>query len=244
MKSKPVIAALLLGFAPVLQAAEFRAVAGHWRYDLTGQVTDRGQTYDFERDLGLRPSGRRSLLLDYDTKAGWPDFAVSYSQFGAQGERSETGTVGIGPIPIGSETRRLAADADFDDFDLTARLPLRLGSASLSLGLTVKRLRGELVIDDSEEPAPRRQNYDEIFPELHAQLRWPWSRFLTLAATLQGIEYRGSAASEYRAALELRLGRLLLEGGWQEKRYEITLDNYRLDSRLNGALLRAGFILR
>lgn len=245
MRFKSAIVALFLGIAgmPAAPAAEFRAVFGHWRYDLTGHVIDRDQTYDFDRDLDLRTSGRRSLLLDYDTKAGWPDFALSYSQFGAQGERSDTGTVGIGPIPIGSETRRLAADADFDDYDLTARIPWRWGGATVSLGLSVKWLRGDLVIDDSNEPAPSRQNYDEVFPELHLQLRWPLTRYLTLAGAAQGIQYQGSKATEYRAALELRLRKLLLEFGWQEKHYEITLDNYRLDARLDGALLRAGFLL-
>lgn len=230
-----------LGWAPALEAAEFRAALGSWRYDLSGSVTDRGETFDFKNDLGLRPSGRRSLLLGYDTAEGWPDFAASFSQIGAQGERTETRP---GLLPINPpQTRRLATDADFDDYDLTARVPWRLGGAVLSLGLTAKWLRGALVIDDSNEPAPRRQNYNEIFPQLHVQLRWPWSRFLTLAATAQGIEYRGSVANEYRAALELRLGKLLLEGGWQEKRYEITLDNYRLDARFDGALLRIGFLI-
>lgn len=229
---------------PVLQAAEFRVGLGGWRYELSGSVTDRGETFDFDNDLGLRTSGRRSLLLEFDTKKGWPDFAASFSQIGAQGQHEETSTIGIGPIPIEMGTRTLTSDADFNDYDLTARVPLRVGRAVISFGLTAKRLRGDLVIDDSEEPAPRRQNYDEVFPALHAQLRWPLSRFLTLAGAVQGIEYNGSKASEYRAALELRLLKLLVEVGWQEKRYEITLDDYRLDARLDGALLRLGFLLR
>jgi hypothetical protein len=225
-------------------AAEFRVGLGGWRYDLSGFVTDRGETFDFENDLGLQASGRRSLLLEFDTKEGWPDFAASFSQIGAQGERTGPCTAGVAQCLIDPEPRRLATDTDFRDYDLAARVPLRVGGAVVSFGLAVKQLRGNLVIDDSDEPAPRRQDYDEVFPELHVQLRWPLSRFLTLAGAVQGIEYNGSKAVEYRAALELRVLKLLVEAGWQEKRYEITLDNYRLDARLDGTLLRFGFLLR
>lgn len=229
---------------PPLPAAEFRVALGSWRYDLSGFVTDRGETFNFENDLGLQASGRRSLQLEYGTPEGWPDFAASFTQLGAQGERTGPCTAGIAQCLIDPQPRRLATDVDFDDYDLTARIPLSVRNAAVSLGLTAKWLRGDLVIDDSDEPAPRRQNYDEVFPELHVQLRWPLSRFLTLAGAAQGISYGGSKATEYRAALELRLLKLLVEIGWQEKRYEITLDDYRLDARLDGALLRFGFLLR
>ncbi len=228
---------------PAPQAAEFRATLGNWRYDLSGFVTDRGESFDFENDLGLEPSGRRSLSLEYDTNEGWPDFSASFNQIGAQGERTGPCTAGIAQCLIDPQPRRLATDADFKDYDLAAHVPIRLGRAAVSLGLAARWLRGDLVIEDSDEPAPRRQNYDELFPELHVQLRWPLSRFLTLAGAAQGIEYRGSKATEYRAALELRLLKLLIEAGWQEKRYEITLDDYRLDARLGGALLRFGLLL-
>lgn len=245
MRSRLAIALVLLSLsaATPLQAGEFRAALGSWRYDLSGDVTDRGETFDFEKDLGLGASGRRSLLLEYDTPARWPDLAASFSQLGARGERTETRPA---PLPIGPpQTRRLATDVDFDDYDLTVRVPLRVAAAVVSLGLSAKRLRGEVVIDDSDEPAPRHQTYDEVFPQLHAQLRWPLSRFLTLAVAAQGIEYQGSKAAEYRVAAEIRLWkRAQIEFGWQEKRYEITLDDYRLDARLDGALLRLGVLLR
>lgn len=239
------VIAVLCSALPSAASAEFRVGLGGWRYDLSGFVVDQGKTYDFERDLGLEASGRRSLSLELDTKAGWPDFAAGFTQLGAHGVHEETMAGGlIGPIPLPGTTRTVVSDSDFDDLDLTARVPLRWGAATVSLGLTVKRLRGQIVIDDSEEPAPRRQDYDETFPQLHAQLRWPITSFLALTGGAQGIAYEGSRATELRATAELRLlKRLLVEAGWQQKRYQISVDDYRLDAKLDGVLLRFGFLL-
>lgn len=227
-------------------AAEFRATVGQWRYDLAGTVTDRGRTYDFQRDLALQTAGRRSVQLEWDTGPGpWPNWSASFAQLGAAGEREETFTLFFGGIPVGSQTESVAASAEFDDVDLTARYPFSLGALQMALGLTAKRLRGEVLIDDSTQSGPSRQQYDETVPQLHAQLRWPLGKGLVLAAAGQGIEHDGSNALEWRAAAEIRwLAPLLLEAGWQEKRYDLNLGSYALDAQLDGAVLRAGLLLR
>lgn len=227
-------------------AAEFRAGLGGWRYDLSGSVTDAGRSYDFEDDLALQPSGRRSVLLEWDTGEGWwPDWSASFSQLGAAGYSEETFTLFVGGVPVGSQTESIAASADFDDYDLTARYPFDLGPFGAAVGLTAKRLRGEVLIDDSTRAAPSRQQYDETVPEVHLQLRWALGESLVLGAAGQGIRFGGDSALEWRATVEYRgLAPLLLEAGWQEKRYDLDLGDYALDARLGGALARVGFLLR
>jgi outer membrane protein len=243
----PLVAAAAALLASSAATAEFRAGIGAWRYDLTGTVTDRGQTYDFERDLEIQASGRRSVLIEWDTGPGlWPDLAVSLSALGAAGRHEETFTLfDLLGNPVGSQTESVSAAADFDDYDLTARYPFDWGALRFAVGLTAKRLRGTVLIDDSSNPPPSQQNYDETIPEVHAQVRVPLGKAFVLGASAQGIEAGGSSALEWRAALELRLlAPLLVEVGWQEKRYNIQLDSYALDARLGGALLRAGFFFR
>lgn len=233
--------ALALGVVcSAAEAAEFRALLGGWGYHLTGNVNDRGTRYDFEDQLELAPRGRRSASLEFDTPRGWwPNFAASYTQLGADGDHVETVTVG----PV-TTTRTITTDADFDGWDLVARYPFRLGPLRGAAGVGVQQLRGEILIEDSEDPAPRRERYDEVFPQLHAQLRWRLGP-MVLMATGQGVEYDGSRALEWRAGAEFRfLEPLLLEVGFQEKRYEIELTDYALDARLRGALVRVGFLIR
>jgi len=240
--STTVGAALVLGAlcAPRAEAAEFRALLGGWGYHFDGAVDDRGTRYDFRDDLELSPRRRRSLSLELDTRPGWwPDFAAGWSQMGADGHHTET-TV-IGPV---TTTRVITTDAGFDSYDLIARYPFKLGPLRAAAGLAVQQLRGDILINDSNDPAPRRERYDEVFPQLHAQLRWRLGP-LALVAAGQGIEYDGSKAVEWRAGAELRFMQpLLIEFGWQEKRYEVSLTDYTLDARLRGALFRVGFLYR
>lgn len=234
--------ALLCAFSTSGFAIELRALFGGWHPEVAGFVTDRGETFDFQDDLGLDASGRRSVLLELDTGRGlWPDWSAGYSPLAAAGAREHQ----TGILVVPGQTRRLAASADFEDYDLTARYPLRWRALQLSLGLSAKRLSGVIVIEDSEEPAPRRERYDEVFPQLHAGLRWRLGSLMHLVGQAQGVEYEGSRALEYRAVAELRvLEPLLLELGWQKKRYRISLSDYVLDAKLDGLLLRVGFLFR
>jgi hypothetical protein len=231
--------------APALAASEFRAGYGTWRYDITGTVTDRDRSYDLQRDLHLETSGRRSVLVEWDTPEGWlPDLAVTFSEVGGSGE-AEYQSVSLDLLgnPIfGDET--ITASADFDDLDVTLRYPFGMGPLQASAGLTVKRLKGEVLIDDSGNPPPSRQRYDETVPELHGQLRWPLARWLVASTTVQGISYDGNSVLEWRAGGEVLLGPLRLEAGWQSKRYEVNLTDYALDAQLDGALARIGFVFR
>jgi outer membrane protein len=231
--------ALAIAFAavPAAHAAELRAALGSWGYHVDGSVDDRGQRYDLRDDLELDPDGRRSVRVEWDTPRGaWPDLAAGYSQMRASGDHAESTLLG---------TRTIATDADFDHFDLVARYALRLGAVRAAAGLAVQRLRGTLVITDSADPAPRRERYDELIPQLHAQLRWRLGRGLTLVAAGQGIEHDGDRALDLRAIAELRfMAPLLVEVGWQDQRYEIALEDYALDARLRGALFRIGVVFR
>jgi hypothetical protein len=223
-------------------AAEFRAVLGGWGYHITGTTVANGQPYDLKDDLELHGSRRRSALVEFDTPRGWwPDIAASYSQLGATG--SQSGTFAVGPLPPTSRTIR--ASGRFDDLDLTLRYPWRWAGLRFSAGVMAKRLNGDIDIDDSAQAQPSHQSYDEILPLLQAGVRWRVGSMLTLAAQGQGIESGGNRALEWRTSAEIRVMEpLLVEFGWQQKRYDIDVGNYALDAAVKGMLLRIGFLYR
>lgn len=243
MQKRSTIAGLLAGLALLAaapaRADELRALFGGWSYDFEGSIDDRGTHYDFKDDLDLKPLRRRGFALEIDTpEGGWPDLTLTYTPMGAEGERIEEITF---PLPA---TREIRTDADFDAHEVVARWPLNSSPLRLSAGIALQRLRGRVVIDDSEEAQQRYERYDEIFPQLHAQVRMA-GRSLGLEAVAQGISYQGSRAIEFRALVEARfLSPLLVQFGWQEKRYEIELSDYALDARVSGAVLRFGVIYR
>lgn len=236
---KTVLGAIALLLAAPAGATEFRATAGVWRYDIGGTVTDRGQTYDLQEELEMQPSGRRSWAIEWDTPKGpLPDLALAYGRIGATGYHEETVTI----FPLPPQTETIEASADFDDYELTARYPFGTGAFRVALGVTVKKFDGEVLIDDSTNPPASRQQYDETVPLAHGQLRIALGKRLAFVATAQGASAGGSSASEWRALAQLRLEPLIVEGGWQEKRYELNLDGRALDARLDGGLLRIGYL--
>jgi hypothetical protein len=235
-----VAAIALVTLAPLpARAAELRTTLGSWGYHFKGDVVDNGTRYDFRDDLELEAHRRRSLAMEYDTPKGWwPDFAASFTQMGARGDHAETVTL---PLP---GTRTIATDADFDNYEIVARYPMRFGPLRVSAGVAIQQLKGELVIEDSEQAQPGRERYDETFPLPHVQVRLH-SPVFALVTTAQGISYDGNRALEWRALVEARfLEPLQLEVGWQEKRYEIDLADYALDTRLSGVLVRVGLVYR
>lgn len=233
------LGALALVLAAPATASEFRATAGVWRYDIGGTVTDRGQQYDLEERLEMQPSGRRSWAVEWDTPKGpFPDLALAYSRVGATGHHEETVTV----FPLPPQTETIDATAEFDDYELTARYPFGTGALRFALGVTVKKFDGEVFIDDSTNPPPSRQQYDETVPLAHGQLRVGFGKRFAVAATVQGASADGNSATEWRALAQLRLEPLIVEAGWQEKRYELNLDGRALDARLDGGLLRIGYL--
>jgi hypothetical protein len=233
------LALTALAAASPLHAEEVRALFGGGHYGLEGSVVDRGVHYDFDDDLGLELQRRRGFALEVDTPpGGWPDFTVSYTPLAASGQRSEPVTF---PFPA---TRTILTNADFDIHEVVVRWPLNQGRLRASLGVTVQRLEGELVIDDNQEARQRHEHYDEVFPQLHVQLRRATRKF-ALETVAQGISYDGSRALEWRALAEARfLGPFTVQFGWQERRYRIELADYALDARVRGALLRFGVLYR
>lgn len=226
--------------AGLAQPQELRGMGGGWNFNLSGTARDGNLIYDFERDLAIAGRGHRSLQLEWDTPAGWwPDVAVSWSQIDAQGRRDFAGT------PPLTGPRTIITRANNDDVDLTLRYPFQWDSLRASIGISIKWLGGDIVIDDSDEAQPSRQRYDEFVPQLHVAAQWPFTQLLALNAAGQAVEYQGNRAMEYRATLEVRLFEpLRIEAGWQEKRYDLEAGAYALDATMRGLLLRVGMVFR
>ena len=231
------------------QAGELRATYGSWAFDIAGTATENGNVYDFQKNLNAHSTAKHSLGLAWDTGPGWwhPDLAIDDSAIGAGGTNTSTHLVQVlpPPAPPNMVTSTVSVDASFSDQDFVARYPWGWGPLQLASGIAVKHMRGTVVIVDSSQSQPERGDYNETFPELHAQARWPLGRWLTLTAVGQGIEYQGRSAMEWHVGAEMPgLAPLLLEAGWQQKRYNIHVNGDALDASLDGVLLRAGVVWR
>lgn len=236
------IGALLCGSAAGAQT--LGAGVDAWSYDAAGFVEDNGERLDFDDDLDVRERPARGYRIEVPGARGWPDWQADFSQIGGRGRRVAEQTLNFGPLAIAAGSSVLSTNAHFDDADLTARWRWRRGALLVRPGISVKSLRGEVVITDTSNGQASRQPYDELFPLLHVGLSWAPARTVGLSAAVQGAAYRGNRALEWRAAVDVGLFRpLYLHAGWQEKGYEIDLENYRLDARLRGPVFGLEFRL-
>jgi hypothetical protein len=205
-----------------------------WNYKVAGEYQSGGSAYDLGNGFDASRSSRGLYRLRWDTGPGWwrPDLAASFGRIEVSGQRNITSSGNIGPIPVqGNSTAEV--DANVRDLDATARWPWQFGWARLSAGLTLKQLRGDVLVTDSA--AQRREPVNALFPLLHAFLEVPIGSRLRIGVGGDWIEGKGNEADSIVAIARLKLiGPLDLTGGWQRKRYKVRTNDYLLDSRLQG----------
>ncbi len=240
-RSRFIICALL--FCAPVQAGPLRFSAGLWDYKVTGSDVDNGRRRDFQSDLAVQPAGHLRIAAEFDWRESWyPDLAASYSEFGGDGNTTATPGAG-GFLGLGSSSSVVTTKAELRDLDITVRWPLPLGPFTFSPGLSLQSLNGEVEIDDAANNTLTRQIVDQIFPQFHGELRWEPSEYFSLSGVVQAISDGEQAASEYRVLAGLQgLGPLLLQVGWQEKRYDLKQPGFEIHARLRGLLFQAGLI--
>lgn len=215
-------------------ASEIRAALGGWHFDVAGAVHDGTLNYDFEDDLNLKSQGEFHLELEWRAPEGWwPDVVLSWSSSKATG-----GQVFPGAPPL-IEDRTLSADADTSELDVTLRYPINWDALRFSAGLNLKRVASDIRIEDSAEDEPTDEKLNLVFPQAHVAARLPLGELFALSATFQGVKFQDNTAYDVRAGVEFLLfDPILVEAGWQRKRYDVSDGSYALDATLDGLLLR------
>lgn len=231
------IATALTLSAPAMATDQFFLGYSYWDYKVSGQYQESGSTYDLGKDFSASNSSRALYRLRWDTGPGWwaPDLAASFGRIEVSGQKHITTNTGIGPIPIQiNSTANVYTNVR--DFDVTARWPWQLGWGRLSLGITGKQLRGDVLVSDSAAtPTQTHESVNTLFPMAHVFLEVPIGSRLRIGVGGDWAALNGDEANNIVAIIRLKLiGPLDLTGGWQSKRYKVRDDNYRLDSKLQG----------
>jgi hypothetical protein len=236
--------ALAASSAPAM-AGDLTAHYLNWNYEVEGFASDSDSRFDFSEDLDIKVRQKSLLALTWDTGPGWwPNLSASYVPVQAGGRKTVTTQSSFLGIPTGSQSANVIADADLDDIDLSLHYPLQLGSLAISLGATLKKLEGTLVLQEEGDDKESRERVDETFPMGRLGLHiapWHW---LLLDAHADYVAYQGNRASNLGLQAALRLGDLSLALGWQERNYRVDTSSYRVDADLAGVFAGIGLVLR
>jgi hypothetical protein len=236
--------ALLLALAaPAVHAGEFDALAGAWLYDVRGIYVDRGQTLDFQRDLGL--SGRSPTLLSaaYVPDHAWyPIAAIDYQRIAVEGTGTVTAQSSIGlpllQIPF-SVSDRVDSRVALNDLDGTLELKLPIPHVQAGLGAMLKYVDGDVVVDDQTSGRVVDDHVHTLIPLVYARLGAHLSEWLRLDVSGGWIADDNDEADQERATLTANWGVFAVTAGWQRAHYRI---GDQLDARVSGALLGLNLI--
>lgn len=241
--------AVILGLmcASAASAQSFRLSAGGWNYRVAGEVTRSGQTQDLDGDLDVQ--GRRRGFLAAELRPGdaspaWlPELVLRRTRIDAAGQRTVSGSVSVGPVPIGEDSGTAFVDADLEDRELTLRYPYRIRSLEAVAGISVKQLRGPVTVRNDQDSQASTEQLDELYPQLYAGLRWQALPRLRLGLEGGWISAEGNRADEVRVEVAAPLlAGLGLVAGWQQKRYDLQSGDSQYDARLSG--LFVGLLLQ
>jgi hypothetical protein len=230
---------------PAEPAEHFYLDYNVWNYKVSGRFDFGGSTYDLSNGFDTSRRSRALYRLRWDWQRPdhytWldylkPDLAASFGRIEVSGQRAITTNVIVGPLPIPVTSNAFVA-TNVRDLDATARWPLlQLGWARLSGGLTLKQLKGNVLITDSAATPPQMQQpVNALFPMVHAFFEVPLGGRLRVGIGGDWITGDGNEAHNVAAIARFKvIGPLDLIGGWQGKRYKVRTKDSLLDARLQG----------
>lgn len=243
---------LAVGFLIATACGEVRADAsflrlgmGGWGYAIKGTITNTAQL-DFQDDLGLKPSDRKSYVLGFKpAQPGWlPTLEFDYTRIAADGQQTISSVPPGGSVLFGS--RPISADSqvdnrtDINDFELTALWPYRMGNFQLSGGLKLAYLKGFVNVADQDTGQQQTQRVNELFPLASAAVEWQPLPELRLSFSGDYVQYKNNRADELEARVLWKIvGPLGLEAGYLRRRYKIIDPMNQLNARVGGVRLSA-----
>lgn len=218
----------------------FYLSGSQWDYRATGDLQTGNSRQSIDSDLDMRTQNRNYFSLGYiPVQFGWvPEISAHYQQIELSGRQNVTSLTVFGPVTIPANGS-IRSQVDIDSIDAAARWPLRLGELfTLSAGLAVNSVDGDVVVTDETMTTESRQNISEVFPLLSLGLRLEPFAALRLEMVGNYISYQGSKAHKLEATAIWQIyGGVALEGGYRQQRYLIETDNNTTDAYLSGGFL-------
>jgi outer membrane protein len=214
------------------------ASVSYWDSDLTGQAGKNSDVVDIENDLNLSSDGNVNLEAYFEHPVPiLPNVRLNYTRI----EQSGDGELSTGYDVLASGVA-VRSDLELTQLDGTLYYELLDNWVNLDLGLTVRSLDGELVVQD--KTAGGRVSRTEIsgaIPMAYAAARFDLP-FSGVSVGAQGnlISYDGDSISDFNAYGQYELSLLQLRAGYRQMSIDFEDSNNRLDVELGGPFISAG----
>lgn len=213
------------------------ANVSYWDSGLSGKAATNGDQVDVENDLDLSSDGNANLsaYLEHPLPL-LPNVRLSY----VSTEHTGTGNLGLtfDSIGAGADVR---SDLDLSQLDLTLYYEILDNWVNLDAGLTVRKLDGELLVQEIGGTQASETDIDAVVPMGYLAARFDLP-FSGVSAGAEGnfISFDGDSVYDVTAYGQYEISLLQLRAGYRQMAIDYEDGNDRLDIELDGPFISAG----
>ncbi|WP_166259487.1 TIGR04219 family outer membrane beta-barrel protein [Marinobacter salicampi] len=213
------------------------ANVSYWDSGLSGKATTNGDQVDIENDLDLSSDSNANLTAYLEHPLPLlPNVRLSY----VSTEHTGTGNLGVrfDSIGAGADVR---SDLDLSQLDLTLYYEILDNWVNLDAGLTVRKLDGELLVQEIGGTQASETDIDGVLPMGYLAARFDLP-FSGVSAGAEGnfISFDGDSVYDVTAYGQYEISLLQLRAGYRQMAIDYEDGNDRLDIELDGPFISAG----
>lgn len=214
------------------------ANVSYWDSDLSGKVVNKGSAVDIENDLNLDSDSNANFTayLEHPVPV-LPNVRVNYTSI------SQNGSGQVGPDGFdGIFSADVDSELDLDQLDATFYYEVLDNWVNLDLGLTARKLDGELIVRDKAGLFPvSKTTVEGVIPMGYAAARFD----LPLTGVSVGgegnlISFDGDSLHDFNVYGQYELSLLQLRAGYRQMSIDYEDDDDKMDVELSGPFASVG----
>ncbi|RBP27816.1 outer membrane protein [Marinobacter pelagius] len=215
------------------------ANVSYWDSDLSGKVANKGSAVDIENDLSLDSDSNANFTAYFEHPVPvLPNVRVNYTTISQNG----SGRIGLeefdGILPGAS----VDSELDLDQLDATFYYEVLDNWVNLDLGLTARKLDGELIVREKTIGGRVSETtIDGVIPMGYAAARFD----LPLTGVSVGgegnlISFDGDSLHDFNVYGQYELSLLQLRAGYRQMSIDYEDDDDKMDVELSGPFASVG----
>lgn len=210
---------------------------GYWDSEVSGQAGNKGDFVDVENDLDLSSDDTANLSLYFEHPIPiLPNVRFNYTAIDQSGTGElQGGYDGILPgVPVRSQL-------ELEQVDLTLYYEVLDNWVNLDLGLTARKMDGELLVQQVGSFNISQTEVDAVIPMgyLAARFDLPFTG-VSVGGEVNAISYGGDSVYDYNAYGQFEIAILQLRAGYRQISVDYEDGEDLLDIDIEGPFLSAG----
>jgi len=215
------------------------ANVSYWDSNLSGDVVNKGSAVDIENDLNLESDSNANFTAYFEHPVPvLPNVRVNYTTISQNG----SGQIGLEDFDQISAGTEVDSELDLDQLDATFYYEVLDNWVNLDLGLTARKLDGELIVRDKAGLFPvSKTTVDGVIPMGYAAARFD----LPLTGVSVGgegnlISFDGDSLHDFNVYGQYELSLLQLRAGYRQMSIDYEDDDDKMDVELSGPFASVG----